>query len=304
VGRLQRGRDPESQLAQKVFEQGHYAGRTQPTDTRQGTYATAPNGVMLASINSNNPRAMAEMLRRALDKWNAMPAEQRLLDFDPSEKKGEIVRPESHYPEDGLTMRVISRDLPREKTASDWRGQAWNQDYAWFKREEVLSMLPERIEAGQSRQVPDALIRRLARFNFVDNVRGQTLAYNQPDISQAALRLEVVEVKNGIATVRLNGETTSEKVGNWPIANYRDMHAPAERKISMDLKIFGTGKYDIETGRFTQLEMVALGTRSGGTQYNGRYDDLDPTPVGYLLTLTDGSPAQRVAPSFFHAYGW
>ena len=79
VSRLQRGKDPECALAQKVFEQGHYAGRTQPTNTRQGIYATAPSGVMLASINSNDPQRVARMLQSALDKWGALSEAERVL---------------------------------------------------------------------------------------------------------------------------------------------------------------------------------------------------------------------------------
>ena len=55
VGRLQRGTDAESKLFQGFCEQGHYGGRTQPTNTRQGIYAIAPSGRFLASINSTNP---------------------------------------------------------------------------------------------------------------------------------------------------------------------------------------------------------------------------------------------------------
>ena len=56
VGRLQSGRDAECQLFQKIAEQGHYAGRTRPSFTRQGTYATTADGTFLASWNKNDPR--------------------------------------------------------------------------------------------------------------------------------------------------------------------------------------------------------------------------------------------------------
>ena len=66
VGRLQSGRDAECRLFQKVAEQGHYAGRTRPSSTRQGTYATTADGTFLASWNNNNPRVVARKLREAL----------------------------------------------------------------------------------------------------------------------------------------------------------------------------------------------------------------------------------------------
>lgn len=287
-----------------MFEQGHYAGRTVPTDTRQGTYATAPSGVMLASINTNDPAAMAGMLRLALNKWNSMPPTERMLTFDPASKKGEIRRPENSYPEDGLVIRVFSRDLPRDKKVEDWRAGAWNQDYAWFTKDELRSMLPAKIAPGEKARVPGALSYRLARLNFVDNVRGQTLAYDDQHIKTALLETEVLRRSGGIVTVRIRGATKAERDGEWAIAGFRDMNAPSRQKLGMSLKLYGTAQYDTVKNRFTSFEVVALGTRYGATQYNGRQDDLEPSPIGFFLTQAGTSAVEHVAPSFFWAYGW
>lgn len=303
VARLQNGSDPECKLAQKVFEQGHYAGRTQPTNTRQGTYATAPSGVMLASINSNDPKAMADMLRRALNKWNSMSQTERMLGVDPGKQKAEVRRGETQFPADGLALRVFSRDLPR-KQASDWRSSAWNQDYAWFTRAEVRSMLPEKLTAGQKIRAPQAIIDRLAKFNFVDNVRGQTMAYNDLDLKERWLEVEVVRVGSGVAVLRLNGRSLAESEGRWSVAGYRDMNNPENRKRSMSLELKGNARFDVAAGKFTQFDMLALGTRFGGTQYNGRHGDLDPVPIGFALGLAGAKASERVAPSYFYAYRW
>ena len=71
VGLLQRktSAGPEAEWFRTVAEQGHYGGRTVPTDTRQGIYAAAPSGVLLASINHSDPRRVADMLRKALAIW-------------------------------------------------------------------------------------------------------------------------------------------------------------------------------------------------------------------------------------------
>jgi hypothetical protein len=49
---------------------------------------------------------------------------------------------------------------------------------------------------------------------------------------------------------------------------------------------------------------VAVGTRWGGTQYNGRGRDLAPAPFGAVLSLAGESRAERVAPEHFRGYGW
>jgi hypothetical protein len=304
VNRLQRGKDPECVLAQKVFEQGHYAGRTKPTDTRQGVYATSPSGVLLASINTNNPKAMAAMLGRALDKWNSMPEAERLLAGDPSAQSSKIDRPESRYPTDGLVLRVFSRDLPRETPGNDWRAEAWNQDYAWFRAAEARSLLPQDVKAGEQARVPEALIRRLAKFNFVDNVRGQTGAYSDNDVRAAVLECHVIRVAEGIASVQFSGATKTEREGVWALDGLKDRQATAKHKIGVELKLYGSAEFDIAREKFVAFELLALGTRFGATQYNGRHDDSDPAPIGFYLRLAGDTPAERVAPSFYWSYGW
>jgi hypothetical protein len=145
VSRLQRGSDIDCLHFQGIAEQGHYAGRVQPSGTRQGTYAAAPSGVMLASVNSSDPERMLEMLRQALAKWEALSRAERLLPEEPDPTAADARRGERLYPADGLVLRVNSRDLPRAGQGAEveWTARAWNQDFAWFTREEARQLLPE-----------------------------------------------------------------------------------------------------------------------------------------------------------------
>jgi hypothetical protein len=291
-------------LAQKVFEQGHYAGRTQPTNTRQGIYAAAPSGVMLASVNTNDPRRIVAMLRSALDRWNGLSEAERLQAGDPNAQTGRIDRPEKRYPEDGLVLRVFSRDLPREAQPGDWRAGAWNQDYAWFRRDEARALLPAKLEQGAKAAVPEALVRRLARLNFVDNVRGQTTPYADEHVQAAGLAAEIVRVVDGRATVQFRGATRAAREGVWAVEGFQDKRAPGKQKLGMDLRLFGTAEFDTAKGEFVAFDVVALGTRFGATQYNGRHDDQAVAPIGFHLGLAGDTPAERVAPSFHWEYGW
>src|SRR5262249_27834326 len=147
---LKTGTDPECRLFQKFAELGHY--RT-PGTTRQGTYAATPSGLLLASINSNDPKRILAMLQRALAKWRTLKQEERLLPTDPKKQIGDIKRPERFYPEDGLVLRVTTRDLPRDGAkpkggkADRWVN-AWNEDYAWFTRTEARQFLPREPKVG------------------------------------------------------------------------------------------------------------------------------------------------------------
>jgi hypothetical protein len=304
VHRLQSGGDPECRLFQKIAEQGHYAGRSRPSSTRQGTYAAAPSGVLLASLNSNDPERVAAMLERALEKWETLSREERLLSEDPQRSTSELRRGERLYPKDGLVLQVHSRDLPREQPVAGRWAKSWNQDFAWFTKAEARQFLPERPATGRKWEVPETLVRRIARCHLLDNIRGQTRSFEDREVEKARLSAEVTGVAGSIVSLRLEGETRTAAEGVWSIRGYRDMNDPTPQKRGVETRLLGKGKYDRQRERFVALEMVAVGTRWGGTTYNGRGDDLEPASIGFTLTLAGDRPSDRVAPAHLDDYGW
>lgn len=291
VHHLQTVKGPEGELFRKIAEQGHYAGRTKPTNTRQGIYATAPSGVLLASINTNSPKEMKAMLERALAKWKELPKEERL---QPELPKSERSRWESRYPADGLALRVIARDLPREGAKPDAR---WNLDYAWFTKEEMKSL-------AQEGEVPADLVRRVARCHLLDFVRGQTWLYENKQVEKAALSAKIVREDGDVVELRYEGAVRMSAEGKWPVRGFEDMNSPKEQKRGYEATLLGRAKFDRPKGRFVEFELLAVGTRWGGTQYNARGDDLGSAPLGIGFTLAGDTPPERVAPAFIWGYGW
>ena len=307
VGFLQRktSKGPESEWFRGVAEQGHYGGRTVPTDTRQGIYAAAPSGVLLASINHNDPRRVAAMLTKALAAWDSMPQAKRLPASALEKAPPGRPRWEALYPADGLVLRVHTRDVGRKSDAvDDWRAKAWNLDFAWFRREEALALLPVDAKPGARIEVPSAITRRLVRLNLVDDVRGQTPAFADRAIEKAMLSSEVVRVDGNRVDLRLVGEARVVAKGTWPVGGFRDMDSPKPQERGFDGQLLGRATFDRKTGRFVAFELVALGSRWGATQYNGRTDDLGPAPMGVAFSLAGDAPADRVAPASMWEYGW
>ncbi|MCH8274168.1 MAG: hypothetical protein IH851_05200 [Armatimonadetes bacterium] len=304
VHRLQRGRDPEALLFQLMAEHGHYGGRTVPTDTRQGTYALTPSGRFLASINTNDAKRMAQMLETALATWHALTRNERLMADDPALKTREVVRVERFFPHNGLVLRVFSRDLPRENIGKGWQATAWNQDFAWFKKSEARLFLPQDFSDKSTHNVPDAVARRIARFHLVDNVRGQTSPYDNNALRRASMQMQVTDRKGSIVSIRLEGEFKTSTSGQWSVSGYRDMNKPSQQDRGVEVRLLGRAKYDQSKQRFIEFEMVAIGTRWGGTQYNGRGDDLPAAQIGFAFTLAGDSPSERVTPAHFWGYGW
>jgi hypothetical protein len=202
-------------------------------------------------------------------------------------------------PRDGLVLRSFNRDFPHDPRPSGWMQNAWNTDTLWYTADEAKEWMPAAGRKGHKQPVPDALVRRLARFNLVDMVRGQTWGYDDQHVEKATLALEVTAVEGGKVQVRYSGEARVVAKGQWSVRGHEDGRAvPQER--GFDGKLLGKATFDPAKGRFTAFDLAAVGTRWGGTQYNRRENDLGPGPMGVVITLSDEK--DRVAPACFWSY--
>jgi hypothetical protein len=285
---LETGTDPECRLFQKFSEIGHY---TRPGTTRQGTYCVTPSGLLLASINSNDPKRIADMMQRSLEKYQTLAKADRLLAYEPSKKWSEIKRPERFYPDDGLVLYVTSRDLPRDPAKAKpskaaWHELAWNQDYAWFTKVEARGFLAAQPKVGQKHDLPLPVIQRIVCAHLVDNVRGQTSPFEISQVKKARVVSEVTAVDGDLVSMRLEGESFAADEG--------------ARKHGLDMRLLGKATYNLKSERFVSFELVAIGKRWGGTQNNSRKNDLDEAPIGLVFTLAGDGHCERVAPAFNH----
>ena len=303
--RLHNLKELDCEFFQGFCEEGHYGGRARPTSTRQGIYCCTPSGRFLASINTTDPKRMAGMLRTALEKYADIPKKERLLDYDPATRAAEIRRREQQYPEDGLPLRVFTRDWQRPDLPDDWRGTAWNVDSLWYRKAEARELLPQKLKAGESIEWPRALIERLVRHNLVDNVRGQTNGYRANHVRLAKLTTTITAVKGNLVTVTLAGASRAFTSPKWPekgtFAEVEE-HGPHTRGVQTTM--YGEASFDKQSGRFTKFELVAAGTRFGQTRYNFRHGDLDEAPIAFVIRFDPEDEGRRVAPAEMGAYSW
>ena len=227
VGRLRSGGDAECQLFQKIAEQGYFAGRSRPSRTRQGTYATTADGTFLASWNKKDPRFVARKLREALENWDRLQADGRGFLGESPLEIAELNRADRFFPEGGLVLKVNTRDLPRDPPQQAHWADACNQDFAWFTKDEAERFLADKIGPGQTREVPRTLVERLARFHFLDNVRGQTPPFPARAIEDATLTSRVTAVDGDVVSLGLEGRTKAMQKGDWPIRGFEDMNQPS-----------------------------------------------------------------------------
>lgn len=319
VWRLHNRDDLDCRFFQGFCEEGHYGGRARPTSTRQGIYCCTPSGKFLASINTTHAPAMAKMLERALAKWRTIPPDERYLPYDPAARAKEIRRAEQRFPEEGLALRVYSRDLPRRgrKPPRDWRGRAWNVDSLWYLANEARQMIPADPKPDATCVWPAPLVQRLACRNLVDNVRGQTNGYRLARVARLGTR--VVSVDGPVVAVVFRGRTEAGTTKSWPgeseqphEAEAKDGDASGVQDLQADdpwargvrTTLYGEGAFDLETGRFVRFELVAAGTRWGRTRFNFRQGDDAEAPIAWAVVLDREDPARRVAPAELGRYDW
>ncbi|MGI8915548.1 MAG: hypothetical protein ACR2JY_17480 [Chloroflexota bacterium] len=297
VSILQWVQDAEGEYFRLVAEQGHYAGRTFPTSTRQGYYAFTPDGTLLAARNSRDPRQMEDMMLTALRRWSVLtdcdgqaltPAV--LPDFTPALP--------SRYPEGGLVLQLATRDLPREVDTrrDDWRKQAWNLDYAWITRDEARSLVPASLAPGARQQAPWEVVRRLARFHLRDFVRGEPPSWPVEAIRQAEVESVVQGVsgdRQQLVRLSLSGSVRLQWEWRW-MDRYRDEERTSEAGLELDLS--GEATWDKEQERFVVFDLLAAGPRWGASQHNNRGDDLGPAPLAIAFVLAGNEPRDRTPP--------
>lgn len=292
VWRLQRDDDPECRWFRAAAR-----GAPEPVaGSMQGTYVLTPGGALLGRLNSSDPERVLAMLSRALAKWRALPAsERRASSVDVA---APAHRWEDSYPVSGLALERFARDVGATPTAPPARPV--NRDTVWFAAEELAGFVPARGEVGATREVDAALTERLARFAFVDNVRGQTLPFSRAALREAQLRAEVTAVTDGLWRIRLSGQTAAATDGEEPGQGYWRSNRPWPR--SLRVRVQGEAAWDPAARRFRRFELVAVGVRRGRTTFNGRASEAPDSEHGVGFLLRPAPAGDRVAPTFVNLY--
>jgi hypothetical protein len=287
VWRLQTQKDPECVFFQEMSKHGHYGHI--PGKTRQGIYVCSASGEFLGSINSNNAGHVLQMMQQSLARWDRLPAEKRQLESQ--NKIRHQHRWEDSYPENGLVLNMITRDLPESCDPDQPCEVKWNQDFVWFSKSEARSWLPGQITLGATGQVPQKLVARLARVHIVDTVKGQTIPFENNELYDSKISTEIVSVTDNLVQIKITGQTNA--------ASEKTNRRQTQRGITT--RLLGNATYDLNQSKFTKFEFVALGARWGQTQFNFRNRDGTNNTLGFVFRMvSENSP--KVAPAFIYDY--
>ena len=135
------------------------------------------------------------------------------------------------------------------------------------------------------------LVRRFARFSIVDTIRGQTSYYSPEEVDQSSISAQITHVTSGQVQIEFQGATLASS----GTSRGRDM------PHGIQTQLLGAAVWDLAENRFTTFDLVAIGERWGRTVFNGRRDQLERSPAGFVFRLTDPE-SPRIAPSFLFAY--
>ncbi len=267
----------DARFLKKVYRQGHYGAVDEWN--YQGTYIITPKGEVLASGNINfDADEVVELIERGLDKWKRLKPKDRLLAEAPDPKYGKKPFAEL-YPTDGLVLRVIQRGLPDPDRKIKEFTTEFNIDFAWYRKFEARRFLPEKLEKGQRQEVPPELIKRLAKFHFLDHLPGIISHQLPPEaVKKAVLTAEVISVKNGLVEVKFEGET----------------HTAGDKEQlqnGYDAPLLGKAVWSIKEERFTTFELVAVGKGVRGA-------------LGFVCHMTSNGPGEKQPPRNMPWYGW
>jgi hypothetical protein len=72
----------------------------------------------------------------------------------------------------------------------------------------------------------------------------------------------------------------------------------------METRLLGRATFDRAGGRFTDFALLAVGTRRGQSRAPYIGNDTGSGEIGFAFVPAEDTPADRVAPAFFPAYGW
>lgn len=322
INSLQRQDDDEGRYFRLIAWQGRFkysfedalakVAETDHGECHQGQFVATIEGELLGSRHTADPDDLLEMLHQALSNWDNRTTQRDVSQI------GDFARDERYvwaYPEDGLVLHLGCTDLPRKIDTRPEDGiyrTAHNQDFVWITREEMLSIVPEGVQKGDRFSLPEAIHRRLVRYHLLDIVRGETPAWPKEVPQDVALELLVTDVDSDHVYMTLHGGGKLQENGQWCIqpparSVYRrgQMCCLVEER-GFEPHVFGYVEFDRIQEQFTRFDVLAVGSRWGGTTFNMRCDDTDAAPLGIAMTIANDDAFSRIPPhgnprSYFNA---
>lgn len=201
-------------------------GKKEFNSSTQGLYFCAPDGTLLSWTNNRSPERFKQTLAKATSSFQA--ADVSLLS-NPTPDKEFVFEP----PKGGLVVTVTSRVVEGHAKGPDGEKGAFEEslgrDLLWVRADEHAALARG--------EMPRTLAVRLARFNLIDNTRGEPAPWSPEEVRSVELTL-----KDGVLTGTAHVESKDGRAG-----------------YKAELR----GVVESKEGQVIRLDVVALGEAWG-----------------------------------------
>lgn len=263
-----RRQDPEGEFYRKVVYQRE--GLSPEVDrSTQGFYVFDPEGALWRGWNNRDLPKLKRYLKEVVRKYAAPNSTE--LKSATEATSGTDARFARGLEDGGVVVEVFSKiiraDWPPAK--DEWQEhfrQSTGRDHLWILKDEVSALA-----AGE---LPQQLVRRIARYHLVDNTRGEPPLWQADEVRENQLRL-APEAASGH---RLDGSVI-----------LRTDNGKRAYEAS------GLGRIETKGGKLTRFDVVFRGEFAG----EGTYTPGAPPgkfTLAIVFRLAQGGEADKVPP--------
>ena len=261
VTEILKSRDPAGDFFRKVANQ-----RAEPKHTKQGYYICSPDGTLLKGWMYPRPDdgTMKRNLKEAMEKYQA-PKEVAAMDPERSDRFA------PQPPEGAAVVEVYTKlleanwqktNVPRLEMI---RG-ALGRERLWITKAEIRALAKGTL--------PDSLLERMIRFNFLDNTRGVPSVWAPADLKELSIK-----------TIPDNGKMKIEGTVRLEAAGKRRYDATLE------------GFIETKGEALTRFDLVAQGVLFASKAELGEIP-IGDTTFAVAFTLAVDEESKRVPPLF------
>ncbi len=281
---------------------------------------TASGKVLLG----NNHNGLGFNVKKALEKWNALPAAERAPGAVKVGELGEIdvQRALPTPPEGGLILKVYYRAFMRDGgkfryvTGKDlWHDEKGakteaefdrlypghittpqaQSDHMWLTEAEWKSLLPAVPRKGEKFTVPAAITDRIMRWHLNPlSVYGETTALGPKEVRAGELTLTVAAASASSVRLRLDGFA---RLGKEAPAAVAEGKCACIDRWGYEPRLLGFVEYEPRKKVITRFDVVALGDHFGRLGIADSASRIGLQPLGITFELVKGdAPADRIPP--------
>lgn len=275
-------------------------------------------------LEANNHHGLGFNIKKALEKWNALPAAERAPGAVKIGDIGEVdpLRTVPTPPARGLILKVYYRAFMRDGgklryvTGKDlWHDEIGKKteeafdklypgrittaqaqpDHMWLTEAEWNSLLPADPKKGDKSAAPAGITDRLIRWHLNPlSVYGETTSLGPKAVRAGELTLTVDAVSPTSIRLRLDGFA---RLGQEAPKDVADGKCACINQWGYEPRLLGFLEYDPRKNVITRFDVVALGDHFGRLGISDSASRNGVQPLGITFELVTGdAPADRIPP--------